>query len=94
MDSLTVTISSPNQTPHQFTLTLSRKCSMLELKEIIANRLDTKPSIADQRLIFGGRILDDKDTIDRVFEKVRLSASKKQCFPECIVLNPFILAAI
>ncbi|KAG0297066.1 hypothetical protein BGZ96_007767 [Linnemannia gamsii] len=71
MDSpLSVVISSPTHTPHKFTLDLSRQCSILELKEIIVTRLDTKLTIADQRLIFGGRILDDKDTLDRVFEKV------------------------
>lgn len=71
MDSqLSVVISSPTHTPHKFTLELSRQCTILELKEIIVTRLDTKLTIADQRLIFGGRILDDKDSLDRVFEKV------------------------
>ncbi|KAF8924537.1 hypothetical protein BGZ58_001693 [Dissophora ornata] len=75
MDSLTVTISSPTHTPHTFTLSLGRQCSILELKEIIAARLDSKPTIADQRLIFGGYVLDDKDTLERVFEKVDCSHS-------------------
>ncbi|KAK3823696.1 MAG: hypothetical protein JOS17DRAFT_753114 [Linnemannia elongata] len=75
MDSqLSVVISSPTHTPHKFTLELSRQCTILELKEIIVTRLDTKLTIADQRLIFGGRILDDKDTLDRVFEKVDCSS--------------------
>ncbi|KAF9140070.1 hypothetical protein BG015_001803 [Linnemannia schmuckeri] len=75
MDSpLSVIISSPTHTPHKFTLDLSRQCSILELKEIIVTRLDTKLTIADQRLIFGGRILDDKDTLDRVFEKIDCSS--------------------
>ncbi|KAF9090015.1 hypothetical protein BGX29_011705 [Mortierella sp. GBA35] len=74
MDSLSVVISSPTHTPHKFTLSLGRQCSILELKEIIVTRLDTKLTVADQRLIFGGRILDDKDTLDRVFEKVDCSS--------------------
>ncbi|KAG0065225.1 hypothetical protein BGZ89_008507 [Linnemannia elongata] len=75
MDSqLSVVISSPTHTPHKFTLELSRQCTILELKEIIVTRLDTKLTIADQRLIFGGRILDDKDSLDRVFEKVDCSS--------------------
>ncbi|KAF9954530.1 hypothetical protein BGZ72_004503 [Mortierella alpina] len=73
MDSLTVVISSPTHSPNKFTLSVSPQCSILELKEIIVTRLDTKPSIADQRLIFGGRILEDKDTLGRVFEKVDCS---------------------
>ncbi|KAF8945432.1 hypothetical protein BGZ47_002627 [Haplosporangium gracile] len=72
--SLSVVISSPTHTPHKFTLNLSRQCSILELKEIIVTRLDTKLTLADQRLIFGGRILDDKDTLDRIFEKVDCSS--------------------
>ncbi|KAF9356816.1 hypothetical protein BGX34_009739 [Mortierella sp. NVP85] len=70
MDTLTLNISSPTHTPHTFTVTVSRQCSILELKEIIVTRLDTKLSIADQRLIFRGRILEDKETLDYVFEKV------------------------
>ncbi|KAG9071432.1 hypothetical protein KI688_005644 [Linnemannia hyalina] len=74
MDSqLSVVINSPTHTPHKFTLDLSRQCTILELKEIIVTRLDTKLTVSDQRLIFGGRILDDKDTLDRVFEKVDCS---------------------
>ncbi|KAF9143394.1 hypothetical protein BGX30_000548 [Mortierella sp. GBA39] len=76
MDSqLSVVINSPTHTPHKFTLDLSRQCTILELKEIIVTRLDTKLTVADQRLIFGGRILDDKDTLDRVFEKVDCSTT-------------------
>ncbi|KAG0353279.1 hypothetical protein BC939DRAFT_506389 [Gamsiella multidivaricata] len=75
MDSLTVIISSPGHSPHKFSLSLGRECSILELKEIITSRLDTNPGIADQRLIYGGRILDDKDTLDQVFEKVDCSDS-------------------
>jgi hypothetical protein len=76
MDSpLSVVISSPIHTPHKFTLDLSRQCTVLELKEIIVTRLDTKLTIADQRLIFGGRILDNKDTLGLVFEKVSLYTS-------------------
>ncbi|KAG0375425.1 hypothetical protein BGX24_009134 [Mortierella sp. AD032] len=74
MDSLSVVISSPTHAPHKFTLDLGRQCSILELKEIIVTRLDTKLTIADQRLIFGGRILDDKETLDRVFDKVDCSS--------------------
>ncbi|KAF9920490.1 hypothetical protein FBU30_009680 [Linnemannia zychae] len=74
MDSISVVISSPTHSPHKFTLDLSRQCSILELKEIIVTRLDTKLTIADQRLIYGGRILDDKDTLERVFEKVDCSS--------------------
>ncbi|KAF9547802.1 hypothetical protein EC957_007748 [Mortierella hygrophila] len=75
MDSqLSVVINSPTHTPHKFTLDLSRQCTILELKEIIVTRLDTKLTVSDQRLIFGGRILDDKDTLDRVFEKVDCSS--------------------
>jgi hypothetical protein len=70
MDTLTLNISSPAHAPHTFTVTVSRQCSILELKEIIVTRLDTKLSIADQRLIFRGRILEDKETLDHVFEKV------------------------
>ncbi|KAI1294312.1 hypothetical protein EDD11_008190 [Mortierella claussenii] len=70
MDKLSVIISSPAHTPHKFTLQLSPQCSILELKEIIVSRIDSRPAITDQRLIFGGRILDDKDTLERVFEKV------------------------
>ncbi|KAF9286239.1 hypothetical protein BGZ68_003078 [Mortierella alpina] len=70
MDTLSVVISSPTHSPNKFTLTVSRQCSILELKEIIVTRLDTKPSIADLRLIYGGRIPQDKDTLERVFEKV------------------------
>ncbi|KAF9575931.1 PRP38 pre-mRNA processing factor 38 domain-containing protein B [Mortierella alpina] len=61
---------TPNPTPNKFTLSVSRQCSILELKEIIVTRLDTKPSIADLRLIYGGRIPQDKDTLELVFEKV------------------------
>ncbi|KAG0277482.1 hypothetical protein BGZ95_005880 [Linnemannia exigua] len=74
MDSLSVVISSPTHAPHKFTLDLSRQCSVMEVKEIIVTRLDTKLTIADQRLIFGGRILDDKETLDRVFDKVDCSS--------------------
>ncbi|KAF9952614.1 hypothetical protein BGZ70_000553 [Mortierella alpina] len=70
MDTLTVVISSPTHSPNKFTLSVSRQCSILELKEVIVTRLDTKPSIADLRLIYGGRIPQDKDTLDRVFEKI------------------------
>ncbi|KAF9987353.1 hypothetical protein BGZ75_000710 [Mortierella antarctica] len=70
MDTLTVVISSPTHSPNKFTLSVSRQCSILELKEIIVTRLDTKPSIADLRLIYGGRIPQDKDTLERVFEKM------------------------
>ncbi|KAF9988354.1 hypothetical protein BGZ65_006803 [Modicella reniformis] len=75
MDTLTVNISSPNRSPHNFAVLVSRQCSILELKEIIVTRLDTQPSTADQRLIFGGRILEDKDTLDHVFEKVDCTES-------------------
>lgn len=71
MDTLTVNISSPTHSPHKFAVTVSRQCSILELKEIIVTRLDTKLSIADQRLIFRGRILEDKETLDNIFERVR-----------------------
>ncbi|KAF9134052.1 hypothetical protein BGW39_008271 [Mortierella sp. 14UC] len=74
MDSLSVVISSPTHAPHKFTLNLSRQCSILELKELIVTRLDIKLTTADQRLIFGGRILDDKETLDRVFDKVDCSS--------------------
>ncbi|KAF9918093.1 hypothetical protein BX616_010243 [Lobosporangium transversale] len=73
MDTLSVIISSPAHTPHKFTLSVTRQCTILELKEIIATRLDSKPVITDQRLIYGGRILNDKDSLDRVFEKVDCS---------------------
>ncbi|KAG0254624.1 hypothetical protein BG011_005622 [Mortierella polycephala] len=75
MDSLTVIISSPTHSPHKFSLSVSQQCSILELKEIIGSRLDAKPAITDQRLIFGGRILEDKDTLDHIFEKVDCSDS-------------------
>ncbi len=74
MDTLTVVISSPTHSPNKFTLSVSRQCSILELKEIIATRLDTKPSIADLRLIYSGRIPQDKDTLEHVFEKVNKKA--------------------
>ncbi|KAF9903758.1 hypothetical protein EC991_003406 [Linnemannia zychae] len=74
MDSLSVVISSPTHAPHKFTLDLSRQCSILELKELIVIRLDAKLTTADQRLIYGGRILDDKETLDRVFDKVDCSS--------------------
>ncbi|KAG0228654.1 hypothetical protein B0O80DRAFT_452979 [Mortierella sp. GBAus27b] len=75
MDTLTVNISSPGHAPHNFAVAVSRECSILELKEIIVTRLDTKPSIADQRLIFCGRILDDKETLHHVFEKLNCTDS-------------------
>ncbi|KAF9307687.1 hypothetical protein BG003_000380, partial [Podila horticola] len=52
---------------------VSRQTTIHELKELIVTRLDTKPAVvsaADQRLIFGGRILDDKDTLNHIFDKV------------------------
>ncbi|KAF9104756.1 hypothetical protein BGX27_009952 [Mortierella sp. AM989] len=75
MSTLKVIISSTSHNPHKFTLELNQRCSILELKEIIITRLDTKLTIADQRLIFGGRILDDKDTLEHVFEKVDCSVN-------------------
>ncbi|KAF9193231.1 hypothetical protein BGZ50_007629 [Haplosporangium sp. Z 11] len=75
MNTLTVIISSPTHSPHKFSLSVSQQCSILELKEIIGSRLDAKPAITDQRLIFGGRILEDKDTLGRIFEKVDCSDS-------------------
>ncbi|KAF9416179.1 hypothetical protein BGZ94_010292, partial [Podila epigama] len=50
-----------------------RKTTIHELKQLIVTRLDTHPTIVtpvDQRLIFGGRILEDKDTLDHIFDKV------------------------
>ncbi|KAF8978347.1 hypothetical protein BGZ46_006583 [Entomortierella lignicola] len=70
MSTLTVIISSSSHNPHKFTLELSRQCSILQVKEIITTRLDSKFTVADQRLIYAGRILDDKDTLEHVFEKV------------------------
>ncbi|KAG0087553.1 hypothetical protein BGZ92_007230 [Podila epicladia] len=72
-ESLIINISSPSHAPHRFAVMVSRQTTIHELKELIVTRLDTKPSIvsvADQRLIFGGRILDDKDTLNHIFDKV------------------------
>ncbi|KAG0027930.1 hypothetical protein BGZ82_008699 [Podila clonocystis] len=72
-ESLIINISSPSHAPHRFAVMVSRQTTIHELKELIVTRLDTKPSVvsaADQRLIFGGRILDDKDTLNHIFDKV------------------------
>ncbi|KAG0029500.1 hypothetical protein BGZ81_003730 [Podila clonocystis] len=72
-ESLIINISSPSHAPHRFAVMVSRQTTIHELKELIVTRLDTKPSVvsaADQRLIFGGRILDDKDTVNHIFDKV------------------------
>jgi len=70
---LTVVISSPTHSPHKFTLELTRRTTILQLKDVIALRQsedNTRLTVADQRLIFGGRILDDNETLDAIFEKV------------------------
>ncbi|KAF9381273.1 hypothetical protein CPC16_009917 [Podila verticillata] len=72
-ESLIVNISSPSHAPHRFAVKVSRQTTIHELKELIVTRLDTKPAVvsaADQRLIFGGRILNDKDTLNHIFDKV------------------------
>ncbi|KAG0344300.1 hypothetical protein BG004_004577 [Podila humilis] len=68
-----VNISSPSRAPHRFSVIVSRQTTIHELKELIVTRLDTKPSVvcaADQRLIFGGHILEDKSKLDTIFDKV------------------------
>ncbi|KAG0050144.1 hypothetical protein BGZ83_005064 [Gryganskiella cystojenkinii] len=80
--SLTVVISSPTHSPHKFTLELTtRRTTILQLKDIITLRqqqettaeTQTRLTAADQRLIYGGRILDDNETLDGIFEKVDCS---------------------
>jgi hypothetical protein len=73
---LTVVISSPTHSPHRFTLELIRRTTVLQLKDLIAlkqqqDNTDTPILTAeDQRLIYGGRILEDSETLDSIFEKV------------------------
>lgn len=72
--SFTVVIISPTHSPHRFTLDLASKSTILQLKDFIALRLqdgaDTLLTATDQRLIYGGRILEDSETLDSIFEKV------------------------
>jgi len=71
---LTVVIISPTHSPHRFTLDLASKSTILHLKDLIALRLqdgaDALLTATDQRLIYGGRILEDSETLDGIFEKV------------------------
>ncbi|KAF9438270.1 hypothetical protein BGZ76_008911 [Entomortierella beljakovae] len=73
MSTLSVIISSPTLNPQKFTLELGSQCSVLEVKEIITTRLGGVVMMTDQRLIFGGRILEDKDTLASIFEKIDCS---------------------
>ncbi|KAF9978749.1 hypothetical protein BGZ73_000759 [Actinomortierella ambigua] len=68
---LTVLISCPLLlADNQLRCTIDKGSTIEHLKKTISARLDSQPSAADQRLIFRGRILEDTEILEQVFEKI------------------------
>ncbi|KAI8142045.1 hypothetical protein BJV82DRAFT_714509 [Fennellomyces sp. T-0311] len=66
--SLTINLRSPSMS-ETMTLTTDRDASVRSLKRLIHTVHPKKPSINDQRIIFGGKLLNDADILSRILEK-------------------------
>ncbi|KAI9499276.1 hypothetical protein BDB00DRAFT_753678 [Zychaea mexicana] len=71
--SLTIQVRSPSMS-ETLTLTTERNASVRSLKRLIHTVHPKKPSINDQRIIFGGKLLNDADTLSRILEKTNVDS--------------------
>lgn len=74
-DSFTVQIRSPslNET---LTINTTKDASIRELKRLVHGIHPRKPHASDQRIIFGGRVLDDNEILGQILERVSSSLVK------------------
>ncbi|KAK3842321.1 MAG: hypothetical protein J3R72DRAFT_421365 [Linnemannia gamsii] len=75
MGTLTLQIHSPTHSPHPFSFTVDTHSTVTHLKQLVRQHLALSTAAADLGLVLDGHILNDADTLDKVFEKVDCTSS-------------------